>query len=88
MHAEFDGLYITDKNSLHDCLKERLMFPEYYGRNLDALYDMLTSAPENTVITLRNTYAFEENLGGYGLIFIKVLHQAAIANPDLTIIEE
>lgn len=37
-----DGSILADAALLHDYLKEQLQFPEYYGKNLDALYDCLT----------------------------------------------
>jgi len=37
---ELDGKCI--KKHSHDYLKEKFSFPDYYGKNLDALYDCLT----------------------------------------------
>ncbi|WP_033290535.1 barstar family protein [Amycolatopsis jejuensis] len=37
-----DGARMLDKASTLDAIAEALSFPEYFGRNLDALYDMLT----------------------------------------------
>lgn len=37
---ELDGKLI--KRDGHDYLKKALNFPDYYGKNLDALYDCLT----------------------------------------------
>lgn len=37
-----DGRKIQNKEVLHDVLKDKLDFPDYYGRNLDALWDCLT----------------------------------------------
>ena len=37
-----DGNILADAAQVHDYLKERLEFPEYYGSNMDALYDCLT----------------------------------------------
>ncbi len=33
---------VTDVAGLHDLLLEKLSLPVYYGRNLDALYDILS----------------------------------------------
>ena len=41
-----------DKISLHSYLKETLGFPFYYGANLDALYDELTSETSELGITV------------------------------------
>lgn len=37
-----DGNILSDAALVHDYLKDQLQFPEYYGKNLDALYDCLT----------------------------------------------
>lgn len=37
-----DGNILADAAQVHDYLKEMLGFPEYYGKNLDALHDCLT----------------------------------------------
>ena len=41
-----------EKISLHSYLKETLSFPFYYGANLDALYDELTSETSDLSITV------------------------------------
>ena len=41
-----DGNILGDKERVHGYLKETLNFPEYYGNNLDALYDCLTELGE------------------------------------------
>lgn len=37
-----DGLKIDNTKKLHDLLQEELELPDYYGRNLDALWDCIT----------------------------------------------
>ncbi|WP_019423212.1 barstar family protein [Paenibacillus sp. OSY-SE] len=37
-----DGHHYETRDQLHDALKEKLELPDYYGCNLDALWDCLT----------------------------------------------
>ena len=46
-----DGNILADATQVHDYLKEMLEFPEYYGKNLDALHDCLTDL-ENVEIAI------------------------------------
>lgn len=46
----------------HDYLKEELDFPDYYGRNLDALYDCLTEIGIETEIELINSEFVSQDL--------------------------
>ena len=46
-----EGNLLADAAKVHDYLKEMLEFPEYYGNNLDALYDCLTDL-EDVEITI------------------------------------
>lgn len=41
-----DGNILADAALVHDYLKDQLAFPEYYGKNLDALHDCLTDLDE------------------------------------------
>lgn len=41
-----------EKISLHRYFKEAMGFPFYYGANLDALFDELTSETDNVSITV------------------------------------
>ena len=45
---------ITEKRQLHETLKEALQLPEWYGHNLDALFDCLTELDEETHLILQN----------------------------------
>lgn len=46
-----DGNLLADAAQVHEYLKQCLEFPEYYGNNLDALYDCLTDL-ENIEISI------------------------------------
>lgn len=69
-----DGNILADIAQLHDYIKEMLDFPEYYGKNLDALFDCLTDL-DNVEITI---IAPEED----GAIFQKVLRVFKAANRE------
>lgn len=60
-----DGNILADATQVHDYLKEMLEFPEYYGKNLDALHDCLTDL-EDVEITITSP---DEN----GAIFQRIL---------------
>ena len=83
-----DGLRMQTRNTAHDHLKEQLGFPEYYGRNLDALYDLLMELPGDTEIRMIHRQAMLENLGSYGEILYETLQQAAEEKETLTFTAE
>ena len=86
MRVIIDGKNIKDKLSLHAYLKEQCNFPDYYGNNLDALYDVLTDRTEPLEIVLEHAEELKEILCGYGEAFIEVLQDAAAENGKITII--
>ena len=70
---------------LHKYLHTALALPEYYGANLDALYDCLTEIAEPTELMVPKKVADEAYLGWYGQQFLQVLQDAVAANDALTI---
>ncbi|SFH76056.1 barstar family protein [Pisciglobus halotolerans] len=83
-----DGREMTDRNTLHTYLKEKLFLPDYYGKNLDALYDCLTSDFSEKKILLVHTTEMQENLGNGGQALLNVFKTAAKENQALHIIIE
>ena len=81
-----DGNNITDKDTLHDVLASALPLPDWYGRNLDALYDCLSDIREETEIRLLHKEALGEHLGSYTRAFQEVLHQVCRENPKIHVI--
>ena len=56
--VDFDVL--ETPREVHDCLREAIGSAEYYGSNLDALYDVLTTFSEDVCFVLRSgVKAFE-----------------------------
>ena len=85
MRLELDCALMTDRTSAHDYLKQQLGLPEYYGKNLDALYDLMTGFLHDICIAVRNTDVLEDNLGGYGDAMLATMREAAEDNPSLTL---
>lgn len=61
-----NGALFTSKNILHKILKKELLLPDYYGENLDALWDSLTcDIPLPIEIQWINFNKSKKNLGEY-----------------------
>ncbi len=58
-----NGLDIISMSDIHNIFSEELDFPEYYGRNLDALYDCLSEVTEEVEIVIEEREELSENLG-------------------------
>lgn len=74
-------VFLTGDNLTHDALAEAFGFPEYYGRNLDALHDCLCEIGEDTAIVM--TDMDEEN--PQARPFLDVLADSAAENPHLSL---
>ena len=73
------------RSRAHAYLKEALRLPDYYGRNLDALYDCLGEIGEETVIVVPKAIQNKEYLGEYGKTMLQVFRDAAEENEALTV---
>ena len=72
---------IQTREDLHRMFREVLSFPEWYGNNLDALYDCLTEISGKVRLLDWNTA--ETRLGAYGAKAKKVIATAALHNTNL-----
>ena len=73
------------KEALHQHLARELNFPDWYGSNLDALFDCLTSLSEEVSLSL-DEVTLAEALGPYAQRVKKVLTRAAEKNPKLQLL--
>ena len=69
-----DGKKTRNKRALHLLLKKDLKLSDYYGNNLDALWDEISSSIREREIIVRNQEDLIENLGEYGKRFMTVLY--------------
>ena len=88
MNVLLNGAEIESRRALHLYLQEALCLPDYYGRNLDALYDCLTDLREPTEITVQSVAQLKERLGFYANSLLIVLRRAAQENEALTLTVE
>ena len=72
---------IDSPRQFHVTLAEKLSFPEYYGKNLDALYDCLTQISCQTKIRLTGF----EKLPSFSRGFRRVMENAQEDNPCLRV---
>jgi len=73
-----DCRQMEDREHLHDYLAQTLEFPSWYGRNLDALYDMLCDQLPVCLI-----FDHTEVLETYGQTALEIFRDAAKQNPGL-----
>ena len=83
MRVILDCERLSPRRGAHEYLQEALGLPEHYGRNLDALFDCLTDLRDCTIV-LRGKDALARS-GGYGARILRVMEDAARANPRLTL---
>lgn len=76
-----DCTQILTKEDLHRLFQETLSFPQWYGSNLDALYDCLTEISGK--VRLLDWETAEARLGAYGKKAKKVIVTAALHNTNL-----
>lgn len=82
-----DGRQMKTKELAHEYLSRKPEFPQEYGRNLDALYDVLTSL-SGCVVRIRYRKSIVKYLGAYGIRLLGVIDAAAEQNKTIHIITD
>jgi len=83
-----NGSKMTDRDAAHAYLKRKLDLPEYYGENLDALWDCLSTDFSPKKIIIRRPEKIKENLGEYGEAMIQLFQEAADENDSICVVFE
>ena len=79
-----DCALLSNREEFHQAMAQALFFPEWYGKNLDALHDCLTSL--SGTVRLENWEMAEAALGKYGLAARRAITDAALKNENLDLI--
>ncbi len=83
-----DGLELRSLEEVHDRFAQALALPEWYGRNLDALFDCLTELKAPVMVRLLHQEALEDRLDRRGRALVRLLRRAAAENPQVTLLEK
>ena len=75
---------IETKQQLHEIIAEGRCFPDYYGKNLDALFDLLTERSEETLIEIENFESLRKRFGIYADAFLDTISDASEENKKVT----
>lgn len=75
-----DGKNMTTREAAHDEIKRQMCFPDYYGRNLDALWDLISC--DDADVVLRDPAPMLNGLGIYGCKLLGTFYDAERENPD------
>ena len=73
---------VENAQQMHILLAKSLEFPDYYGHNLDALFDCLTDIRRPTTIRLEGF----SRLGEWRQRFENVFENVSMENPAVTIL--
>ena len=83
-----DGRKMTDRETAHLYLQKKLNLPDYYGKNLDALYDCLTETGKPVQIIVSYVAEMQDNLRRYADNLLNTLEAAEEKNPNISVIIE
>ena len=85
MRYTIDISRVRTKTGLHRVLSHALPLPAYYGKNLDALYDVLTEPHELWELNIVGVEKAKSHLGEYADSFFQTLSDAATDGAALTV---
>lgn len=74
---------VSSRDELHDFFARELSLPLWYGRNLDALHDCLTSITEETVLSVIRSEETPPDFAWYCRRLLRMLADSAEENPHI-----
>ena len=80
LKSTIDGAAMLSREAAHAELARALNLPDYYGANLDALYDCASAM--DAEVTLVHPAQMLDALKVYGCKLLQTLFDAADSNPD------
>ena len=69
-----DSIKLTGKKEAHEYVASALHFPDYYGKNLDALADCLSELPRDTAMIVKG----HPSASGYAVQMLNVFDEILV----------
>lgn len=85
MISKLDGRKMASREDVHDYLRDKLGLSSYYGKNLDALWDELTTIDGPRTIRISHGDLIRKGLGPYGNRLLETFTDAAKENKNLRV---
>lgn len=85
MRYEIDLQNVRTREMFHDRIEQAVPCPEFYGRNLDAFYDLLTGENSIEELIFYNVEEFLRDMPDYGAALKALCTEAAKQRPGLRI---
>jgi len=76
---------VTNMDDVFELFYKGFELPEYFGRNLDALYDCLTEADQQRLIVIADEDYLTDILGSRGKALFKMIKDADEESPSLVV---
>ena len=80
---DIDASRFVDKETMSAYLSEIFNFPEYFGNNLDAAFDLLMEVNEDTLLYFTRESLIEMASEDYSYKSLRMLVEACFNNPHL-----
>lgn len=74
---------MSSKEKAHEYIMKKMNFPDYYGKNLDALYDILSTYDKEIYVKFINFESLFKQLGDYAVSLIDVFREAEEENTKI-----
>ena len=72
-----DGNKMTTRDKTYEYINKTMRFPDYAGKNLDALHDCLSELSGDMIIIMHNCEVLQKNLDKYAEKILTVFRNTA-----------
>lgn len=73
----FNAKKLQTKEEMHECFKKAFDFPDCYGKNLDALHDLLSEPHKKTRVFFKNLHVDDSPLNAAYEVFADVAMESS-----------